>query len=279
MTLTYEPYTGFPIFNVATLMDIIGHVIELTDEVNDTSNNLKKYKQEVTKNREQIDNPGEIIGYIEYAIIIMEKYSIELRRLTKELNQSVKEQHVISFEQLCEDVIYNDKYNNKEFKREHIARDLKNEEFRPLLSNIYADTGNVLYSLRICADIGKRLKALVGAENTRYNQDEDSEIDIDESPLSPKNSDVLSEYAEFDNAVLKTARQHEKTQEISSPRYIATLHQHLYPWPVDKDFNKGGVDLDTLRKRVWRQLKKHGIRLNSKPGYGPEKYKKADLSE
>lgn len=161
MTLIYSGLTGFPNFGVAGLTDIIDYLVKEKKFSMEVYQSLQANKQEVIKNRERLDDPDEISGYIDLFLITIANFSNEIERLPKELKLSVKQQHVISFEQLYDEFINIDKYYCKVFKREHISRKLKDEKLRYLVDMIYADTGNLLYSFRSFGGIRRRLEALV----------------------------------------------------------------------------------------------------------------------
>jgi len=142
--------------------------------------NLQANKQEVKKNRERLDDPDEILGYVGFFLITIENFSNEIERLSIELKSSVKKQHVISFEQLYGACINIDKHYCKSFKREHISRKLKDEELRYLVDMICADTGNLMYSFRSFGGIRRRLEALVGTKYVPYGKSDKINIKPEE---------------------------------------------------------------------------------------------------
>lgn len=105
-------------------------------------------------------------------MIIIENYSNEIDRLSLELKSSVKEQHPISFEQLYNDCINVDKLYCLGFKSEHINKKLKDEKFRYLVDNIYADARKLMSSFKTCAGIKRRLEALVGTKTPHYENND-----------------------------------------------------------------------------------------------------------
>lgn len=127
---------------------------------------LEELKKEVKANFERLDEPEEIINYIECCIILFQSFEYDLKRVLNELSNGVENRHVDIIKQIWERSCYEEKYSNREFKNEHIIG-LDDGPAHSLLSEIYSVSGNLLVHNKNLGDLSRRLKTFVGSRSLK----------------------------------------------------------------------------------------------------------------
>lgn len=169
MALIYD-IDGYPLLTVASISDIIQYLSIMINDCHKVCQNLHSYKKEVEENRRNLDDPDDILDYIEFFLAAIKSYSNEIERLSINLKSSVTEQHVISLQRLSDDSKDLYLYCNG-FRVYHISRTLKEEKLRYLVDRIHSETASLVYGFRMCGRIKMRLEVLVGSKGVQYKDD------------------------------------------------------------------------------------------------------------
>lgn len=159
-------YFGWTDYSVASLELIISDLKEdFLAFTRDTIEKLGELKNEVTDNYERLDDPEEILGYIEFCIPLFKSFEYDFKRILDEIPQGVKDKHIDIISQIHERCCHEDKISALGFKEEHIARNLKDESLRPLIDEIYIVTRDLTYRNKtLLLSMSKRLKTFIGVK-------------------------------------------------------------------------------------------------------------------
>lgn len=161
-------YFGFTDYSVAPLELIISDLkkeyLSLTGIV---IKRLEELKKKVNENFDRLEEPYEIINYIDCCSILFKGFEYDFKRLLNEIPNGIEERHLDIINQIWERSCYEERNSNRDFKREHIIGKLKDESLHPLLSEIYSLTGNLLVHNKNLSSLNKRLKTFVGSERNR----------------------------------------------------------------------------------------------------------------
>jgi len=167
-----QDYTG------VSLEDIIEDLKNWHSYTGETILRLKELKKEAQANFERLEEAEEIIEYISYCIILFQGYKADFKRLLDDIIQGVEERHVEIVKQIFESSRDEERYHNREFKREHIAKELKDESLRPLLDEIYSLVGGeLLYNINL-HNLSRRLQTFVGS-TVSFKKKEESTMKYD----------------------------------------------------------------------------------------------------
>jgi len=154
-------YTG------VSLQDIITDLEDWHYKTGEVIRSLKELKVETEINAERLEDVESIIGYIDYCEDLFQGYESDFKRILDEISERVEDRHIESLQQIFKSSRDEEKSHNREFKREHFAKTLKDESMRPLLSEIYCLTGNQLLHNINLNSLSQRLKTFVGRKKKR----------------------------------------------------------------------------------------------------------------
>ncbi len=154
-------YTG------VSLEDIISDLKDWYHKTVVVIKRLKELRVEAETNAERLEDVESTIGYIDYCEDLFQGYESDFKRTLDEIREGVEDRHIESLHQIFKSSRDEEKLHNREFKREHLAKTLKDESIRPLLSEIYSLTGNqLIHNINLYA-LGQRLKTFVGRKTKR----------------------------------------------------------------------------------------------------------------
>lgn len=166
-----QDYTG------VSLKNIIADLKEWYSITGDVIRRLENLKKKVEANFERLEDADSIIEYIDYCILLFQGYEADFKRILDEIVYRVEKRHIEIINQIFESSRNEEKYHNREFKREHIAKKLKDESLRPLLGEIYSLCGNLLLHNINLINLNRRLQTFIGSKGKRKRLSiEDSEV-------------------------------------------------------------------------------------------------------
>lgn len=159
-------YFGWTDYTVASLELIISDLKKdfytLTRE---RIEKLGEIKKEVMDNYKRLDDPEEIIGYIEFFITLFKSFEYDFKRILDEIPQGIETKHIDIINQIHKRCRHEDKISALGFKEEHIAKELKDESLRPLLDEIYIVTRDSTSRNKVLLPhLSKRLKTFIGSK-------------------------------------------------------------------------------------------------------------------
>jgi len=161
MTLQRSYSAGETDYTGADLSDILIHLDDWRKNTQETIRLLVEYKAEVEQCQGRLDDPNDIICFINYFLDVLARFVKDFARLIDELPKSVEERHVAIVKQLfdlgesAERVCVN-------FKVRHIARGLKDESLRWLVDEIYSKARDQAIDYIDLSNLRSRLKTFVG---------------------------------------------------------------------------------------------------------------------
>jgi hypothetical protein len=150
-------YTGVP------LEDIYQHLSEWKETTQELLRNLEDYRLQVMKNEKRIDHADEVLDFILFSSDLFTRFLGDYDRLLAEIPSGVTEAHVEIISQMVKRSDYH-KGACVQFKKDHIAKNLRDESIRPLLDRIYADTGNEIVNYSDLHNVIPRLRTYVGSK-------------------------------------------------------------------------------------------------------------------
>lgn len=143
-------------------MDVIlSHLRDWRDNTVGSIKELKRLKGEVEAHQERIDEPKDILDYINYFLDLFTRYVGDFKRLLTELPRSVSDAHVQLVRQIFDSASREDRLCVI-FKSEHIERGLKDEGLRWLVDRIYSESRSMLIDYRDLSNLVSRLRTFVG---------------------------------------------------------------------------------------------------------------------
>lgn len=157
-------------FNIQGLRDYTG--VSLEDIIADLRKwhsltgvvirRLIELKDEIKSNLERLEDADSIIGYIDYFIDLFQGYETDFKRIVDEIGHRVEEKHIKIINQIFESSRNEEKLHSRGFKREHIAKNLKDESLRPLLDEIYIIFEDLLLRNINLSSLSRRLQTFIG---------------------------------------------------------------------------------------------------------------------
>ncbi len=181
MTLRRSLFAGATDYRGAELSDILTHLEAWRRNTQDTIDLLLALKPKVEEHRDQLDDPNDIINFIESFLGLLQRYIKDFTRLLAEMPKSVHQRHVEIVVQLAELGETADQ-RCVSFKTAHIGRALKNESFRWLLDETYGDARDQAVDYEDLFNVASRLKTFLG---TSSEPNKISIEDIDVLELKP----------------------------------------------------------------------------------------------
>jgi hypothetical protein len=149
-------YTG------VSMNDILSHLRDWRQMTTDTVATLQKLRDSVRQNPQIFEEPKEVEAYLNYFCDLFNRYAFDFGRLVMELPGGVQEAHVEIVRQLYESSRFEENHC-VEFKREFITHALKNEQARPALDTIYAETRDTVIDYKDLSNLVPRLRTFVGS--------------------------------------------------------------------------------------------------------------------
>jgi hypothetical protein len=161
MVLKRSIMVGMTNYTGAAFEDILAHPREWRDATIEDIRQLRQLRLQVEANRTRLDRPGVILSFIDHFIGLFPRYLGDFQRLLQELPGGVGERHVEIVRQLYESSDEEQHYCTI-FTQRHIDRDLKDEEMRGLLDEIYAVVRGRLNDYQDLSNLRPRLATFVG---------------------------------------------------------------------------------------------------------------------
>lgn len=209
--------------NRITFYGWIDHSVETLEEIIEDLKNvylfytveaiqkLKVFKKKATDSSEHLENAEEIVGYIGYCIKLFQSFEYDFKRLLNEIPQGVENRHIDIVNQIYERSCIDDKSQAREFKKEHLQKDLKDESLRPLLSEIYKVSREIFTGNKNLGSLKERLKTFVGAEGlieeisipTKGKSKEPKLIVPLEMPEEARWQDIMIKFYDFNYAEIR----------------------------------------------------------------------------
>lgn len=170
---------GKPRYNLAgvrdytgvSLEEIISDIARLHGQATDLIPRLHDFEEEVKKNRENLDDPDDIIDVIHYHFSLFEGYAKDLHRLVDELPKGVEDRHILIIEGIRTSAAHHNGGMIVEFKKDHIIRTLKDEKQRHLLDNIYGSIRQYIVDVVAGCSFRNQLSTFVGAKSAQITAD------------------------------------------------------------------------------------------------------------
>jgi hypothetical protein len=181
MAVQRSPFAGATDYRGIDLHDILSHLEVWRSTTQETIELLIGFKAEVEENQERLDDPQDILRFIESFVGLLERYPRDFDRLIKEMPASVEERHVEIVTQLAE-LSESAQTRCVTFKRNHIERGLRDEDLRGLLDHVYGDTRDQAIDYLDLFNVAGRLKTFVG---TSFEHNRISVEDVDVLELKP----------------------------------------------------------------------------------------------
>lgn len=162
--MAYERHylAGWTDYTGVSLEDIVRHLGDWANSTRDTIDRLKGYRRRTTESAALLENPIEVLGYLDFFIDLFGRYLADIERLLIEIPSGVTEAHLQIVDQIYRSVKREDD-GTVQFKNDWVYKTLPHEEMRPLLDNIYGETRNMLVDYRDLSNLVPRLKTFVGA--------------------------------------------------------------------------------------------------------------------
>ena len=181
MVLIRSAIAGDTDYAGTTLSDIQSNLSDWKKDAEDTIDELYVLRNQVNENSDQVDRYADVVDFIHLIVEELEKFLVDFDRLLGELPFSVETRHPELVKQLAR--------RNRElewvcldFKNEHINRQLKDENFRFLLDQIYKQSRSQLLDFRDLSNLAERLNTFI---EPRQAAGQLSVDDIDVFELKP----------------------------------------------------------------------------------------------
>ena len=159
-------YVGWTDYSVASLELIVSDLKkDFHAKTVESIERLGELKKEVMDNFDRLDDPDEIIGYIEFCIRLFKSFEYDFKRILDEIPQGIQEKHIDIIKQIHERCRHEDKISVLGFKRDHIVRKMKDESLRYLVDEIYIVTRNITYDNKVLLfSLSNRLRTFIGSK-------------------------------------------------------------------------------------------------------------------
>jgi hypothetical protein len=149
-------YTG------VSLDDILIHLREWKEYVEQTTAELQQLKKAVHNAAGRLHNPRGIVDYIDHFTGLFTRFAGEFDRLIRELPPGVRQSHVDAVRAIYDSSRFEDEVC-RQFKREHIERHIEDDSLRyNVVDEIYGKSGDLLANNLDLSNLAPRLQALVG---------------------------------------------------------------------------------------------------------------------
>lgn len=160
--MTYERHylAGWTDYTGVTLEDITQHPRDWEKSTRETIMLLEKYRNSAEEKSGLLENPREVISYLNFFIDLFSRYLGDLQRLVREIPFGVTKAHIEIVNQLYHSSKIEDK-TTVHFKNDWVYKSLPHEEMRSLLDAIYAETRNMLIDYRDLSNLVLRLKTFM----------------------------------------------------------------------------------------------------------------------
>lgn len=155
LTAGMTDYTGVP------LDTILAHLRDWRDETERCLRTLRQHLCDVEKQRVQLDDPDDVIVYINLMIDLFTRYLFDFERLVAELPRSVTEAHIEIIQQINASASAEERHCIR-FKRNNIERPLKDEGLRRLVDEIYRNSRSMMIDYQDLSNLVPRLRTFVG---------------------------------------------------------------------------------------------------------------------
>lgn len=154
---------GFRDYRGVNLADIINDLkscfyLETIEDIR----NLKEIGKQITAHQDKVDDPISIISFIDLYISLFSDFAAEFNRLSLELAKRVAEGHLNALSDICLASRETREDHSKDFAREFLWRDLKDETWRPMLERIDMIVDNRLSCNLLLPAIISRLEVYLG---------------------------------------------------------------------------------------------------------------------
>jgi hypothetical protein len=150
-------YTG------VSLADIYEHLRGWRESTNELIQKLAKYKSQVIAEKNKIDYTDDIIDFIEVSTDLFSRFLSDYDRLLAGMPRGVEQAHI----EIISQIVRRSEYHEEvcvQFKRDHIAKTLRDESMRPLLDDIYAETRGEIINYSDLHNVIPRLKTYLGCK-------------------------------------------------------------------------------------------------------------------
>jgi hypothetical protein len=163
MAKKFYTIDGFRDYRGVPLEDILEDLRAFEGNTKRAITKLEELYKEAKKNKNKLDDPESIINYVDSFLSMFEGLKNDFNRVVYLLEKEpVKEKHLDIINQIYEFSAHEYQYSTKEFKKEHIAKRLKDESIRPLLDRIHTLTSGVTYNHFILFKLNERLRTYLG---------------------------------------------------------------------------------------------------------------------
>ena len=161
MTRSRSQLAGMTDYTGVDLDSIVAHLREWRDMTKETVSALHQLRRRVDEEAQSLENPEDIQKYIDYFIDLFERYYHDFQRLVSELPAGVRDTHIEIISQINRSSRSEDDHC-REFRGNHINRELTNEGARPLLDEIYHETRSTIIDYSDLSNLIPRLRTYVG---------------------------------------------------------------------------------------------------------------------
>jgi hypothetical protein len=164
MTMTHERsnLAGMTDYTGVSLEDIVLHFNRWKSTTEQTIVDLRRYLEKAKQQSEILENPDEVISFLQYFIDLFSRYLNDIGRLVREIPKGVTAANIEIVQQLYRSSKLEEGVTIR-FKQNWVHKHLLHEEARPLLDKIYGDTRDQLIDYRDLSNVMPRLRTFVGS--------------------------------------------------------------------------------------------------------------------
>lgn len=160
MTYKRSILEGMTDYTGVSLEDILSHFCDWLKNTSKTIELLESYASKVEENGALLENPEEVLSFVNFFINLFIRYKNDFETLVKEMQEGVLEAHIEIVKQLYKSSELEENHTIR-FKNDWVYKSLPHEEMRPLLDDIYANTRGLLVDYRDLSNVIPRLKTFI----------------------------------------------------------------------------------------------------------------------
>ncbi len=143
-------------------MDVVlAHLRDWRDETAKCIDALRRLQGEVERNRDRLDGSFRIGTQVRFFLDLFGRYLGDFDRLLLELPRLVTPAHIEIVQQIYDSAAHEETHCVR-FKQDHIDRELKDEELRWLVDDIYQQSRSMIIDYQDLSNLVPRIRTFVG---------------------------------------------------------------------------------------------------------------------